>query len=180
MLRQLRAQLRRELTGQRVGRVEAHADTEPDADAAFHAWAACGPLAAETGRAFANRVVAEAFAADVEDASLAPLPLRPALRRLLVLLACHLLHSEAAYSHNGIMSPTACRAVATELSHCLADLAPVAVDVVAGFGIPDHLMPPIAGDYVAHNSRARAATATEGEGRLVMDARTPGVLPSKL
>jgi acyl-CoA oxidase len=93
-------------------------------------------------RAYAERLVLEAFAAAVERA---PEEERPLLARLCDLHALHLLERERGwFQEHGRFSSTRSKALIRAVNAACAELAPHARHLVDAFGIPEACLAPAA------------------------------------
>lgn len=122
---------------------------------AFDAWNECLPLAEKTGIANMHRRIYEAHERHVENALSEDAGTGEALRLCGRLWGASVISSDPAFLMLGIITPTQAKDVDESLTALCRALTGIAEPLLEGIGFPDHLLAPITGDYVAHNSRAK-------------------------
>ena len=124
--------------------------------APLDAWNANQILAEELARAHTERLIVEIFHGCIDariqegDTGIAEI-----LKLCGELYALRRIDTQPVFLRLRALSPMKAEAVHDEILRLCEALRPHAIDLVDAFGIPGHLLAPIAFDWVAHNSRAK-------------------------
>ncbi|CAN8075497.1 unnamed protein product [Agarophyton chilense] len=123
---------------------------------ALEAFNCCGIVVEEAARSHTELLIVELFEKKMtqleEDGRH---DLVNALRKCGSIYVLKRIDDDSGFVRNGALSGADGFRVHERLLEMCKDIRPHVMDYVNGFGIPAHLLAPIAFDYVAHNSRAR-------------------------
>ncbi|KAI0558336.1 acyl-CoA oxidase [Gracilaria domingensis] len=123
---------------------------------ALEAFNSCGVLVEEAARAHTELLIVELFDKRMKELEAqGEEDLMKALRRCGSIYALKRIDEDSGFVRNGSLSGIDGFRAHERLLEMCKDMRPHVMDYVNGFGIPAHLLAPIAFDYVAHNSRAR-------------------------
>ena len=123
---------------------------------AFDAWNKCLYVAQKASEAHMHRRILDTHlnsslpAADKLDANCAGV-----LRLCGVLWGAHVIEQDPAFLRLGCIPPQFATIVTKSIPVFLEQLSPIALQLVEAFQFPDHVLAPIANDYIAHNSRSK-------------------------
>jgi acyl-CoA oxidase len=128
---------------------------EHQGKSSFDAWNECLDLAAEAGRAHTELLfvdLSEEIISSIseEDASIAAV-----LKLCQQLYLLHLIDKQSVFLRTSCLTHKEAQACHERVIQLCKELRRVALPLVESFGIPSHLLGPIAFDWIAHNSRAR-------------------------
>lgn len=123
---------------------------------AFHAWSDTANLVEDAARAHTELVITDVFKSVIEtlwqDGE-------TEIARILALCGslyvAHRIDVQTVFLRARIIPPAVAERVHSAVLQLAKELQPNAQHLVDAFGIPPHLLAPIAFDYVNHNSRAR-------------------------
>ena len=122
----------------------------------FDAWNDSAILVEEAARAHTELVLTDVFWAKIEElAGGVDEDIAKVLRVCGALYVAQRIDVQPVFLRLRIISTDVAERVHNEVAELAAELKPHVLDLVDSFGIPPHLLAPIAFDYVAHNSRAR-------------------------
>eukprot|EP00744_Colponema_vietnamica_P001160 GILI01001952.1.p2 GENE.GILI01001952.1~~GILI01001952.1.p2 ORF type:complete len:666 (-),score=236.66 GILI01001952.1:73-2070(-) len=111
----------------------------------FDAWNDNLDLVLALGRAYVERVAVEKF---IEKINSVDADLRPLLQHLCCLYALSRIEADLSwYLGFGYFAPNKAKAIQMEVNDLCNELRPFALDAVNGFGVPEHLLGPIAFDW---------------------------------
>jgi len=129
----------------------------------YDAWNEFCDLGAKCGKAYMERVILEDF---MEDIDTCPDPkLKSILNLLRSLYALWIIINDNSFLALGVIPVEKYHILETETTKLIHQLKSHSLALVDSFGIPDHLLPPIAINYVAYNSWARALRDNEFHGK---------------
>jgi acyl-CoA oxidase len=128
---------------------------EHQGKSSFDAWNECLDLAAEAGRAHTELLfvdLSEEIISSIseEDASIAAV-----LKLCQQLYLLHLIDKQSVFLRTSCLTHKEAQACHERVIQLCKELRRVALPLVESFGIPSHLLGPIAFDWIAHNSRGR-------------------------
>ncbi len=122
----------------------------------FDAWNDSAILVEQAARAHTELVLTDLFWAKIDElAGGVDDDIAKVLRVCGALYVAQRIDVQPVFLRLRIISTDVAERVHNEVAELAAELKPHALDLVDSFGIPPHLLAPIAFDYVAHNSRAR-------------------------
>lgn len=121
---------------------------------AFHAWNDCWGTAERAATAHMHRRIYEAHLQHVKRAFAKDVGCGEALTLCGQLWAVDVIRKDPDFLRLGCVSASQLTDLIGQTDGLCLRMAAIAEPLLEGVGIPDHLLPPIALDYVRHNSRA--------------------------
>lgn len=122
---------------------------------AFYAWNECLSLAEATATANMHRRIYEAHERHVKRAYEADAGCGEALTLCGQLWAADVITSDSMFLRHGCISAVQASEVEDNINSLCRRVTDMAEPLLEGIGIPDHLLSPIAINFVQHNSRAK-------------------------
>ncbi|KAI0564372.1 acyl-CoA oxidase [Gracilaria domingensis] len=122
---------------------------------AFHAWNDCLPQAESAARAHMCRVIYDAHLTHLKKARAMDTATADALQLCGQLWGAETIRKNADFLRLGCISQRDATEAVTQIDRLCDCVTAIATQLVEGAGIPDHLLAPIAIDYVHYNSRSR-------------------------
>ncbi len=121
----------------------------------FEAWNQCLDIAQQASTAHMQRRIFEMHRSHCEQVSTVDKKCARVLEFCGMLWVADVVDSDPAFLRLGCISRAFANFVSDAVPEMCFKLSAVAKELTDAFDFPDHLLAPIAGDYVAHNSRAR-------------------------
>eukprot|EP00186_Timspurckia_oligopyrenoides_P001335 CAMPEP_0182452432 /NCGR_PEP_ID=MMETSP1172-20130603/44246_1 /TAXON_ID=708627 /ORGANISM="Timspurckia oligopyrenoides, Strain CCMP3278" /LENGTH=665 /DNA_ID=CAMNT_0024650265 /DNA_START=12 /DNA_END=2009 /DNA_ORIENTATION=+ len=119
----------------------------------FNAWNQCLDLAAHTARAYIDLVLYVWFMDDLRSFNTLHTSTLDALQMCATLFGLDVIESSATFLRLGCISASQADQVSTLRIQYASKLAPYSLSLTNAFGIPNHLLGPIANDWLSHYSR---------------------------
>eukprot|EP00871_Galdieria_phlegrea_P004890 jgi/Galph1/5401/GphlegSOOS_G4057.1 len=121
----------------------------------FEAWNECLDLAAEVGRAHTELLIADLSDQLIINAKEKDAAIGNILRLCQNLMFLHLIDKQSCFLRYHCLTPEEAERVHRVFIELCMKLREQALPLVESFGIPPHLLAPIAFDWIEHNSRAK-------------------------
>lgn len=122
----------------------------------FDAWNDTATLVEDAARAHTELIITDVFESVVDNMrQRGETEIANVLALCGSLYVAHRIDVQSVFLRTRVISPFVADRVHTALLELSKELRPYALHLVDAFGIPPHLLAPIAFDYVSHNSRAR-------------------------
>jgi len=121
----------------------------------FEVWNECLDLAAEVGRAHTELLIAELSEQLIQRASATDSSVGNILKQCQTLFLLHLIDKQSIFLRYNCLSPPDAQKLHRVLVELCMQLREQALPLVDSFGIPPHLLAPIAFDWIEHNSRSK-------------------------
>ncbi|CDF38750.1 acyl-CoA oxidase [Chondrus crispus] len=136
--------------GERYGRMVRHWN-----GSAFQAWNDCLSVAEAAATAHMHRRMYDAHLVHVKHASVADAASGEALRLCGRVWAANTIASDESFLRLGCISAAQATDVVEQIDDLCKKMTSISEALLKGVGFPDHLLAPIAVDFVAHNARAK-------------------------
>lgn len=121
----------------------------------FHAWNDCLRIAEKAATAHMHRRIYEAHLMHVKRASAVEDECGKALSLCGRVWGVEMIHNDVDFLRLGCLSKKQMDDVDNAVDSLCYQMTGIAKQLISGIGFPEHLLSPIAGDYIAHNSRAK-------------------------